>query len=206
MDAQGRVTFLSRLTLVTAARHTTPQVVFGDEPGSGEIVYTPTVQPVVDDLNLWNEASGQRSGGIQQIVDNQDSIDTYGRRTWQPSGTLLNTDDSAVLGILQYAVAIQSEPQTWLPVFTVDMLDLVGDGYVGQVLGLELLDQIQVNRHGSPGGGSELSQAALVEQIQETVTPTDWQIQFQIDPTPIVEGGWFTWDESEWDDNTRWFY
>jgi hypothetical protein len=180
VDVSGRARFVNRDALLAGTVYTTSQATFGDDTAAADIPFAPNPTLGLDDIDLFNEASGQRSGGARQVWDDNTSIDTYGRSTWQPAGTLLGISDAEVLGRCQYIVYNHADPQPRLSSITVDMFDLLE--VIAQptaIFGLELLYRVTVRRLGIPG--SAFSQQGLVEQISETVTPDSWTVTFGLD-------------------------
>lgn len=202
MTGDGKVRFLARDTLWTASLYQVSQATFGDDPG--EVQYQPSPSIALDDLDIYNEASGQRQGGIRIVVDNQPSIAEYGRTTWQPNGTLLGISDLEVQGRLQYVVNNYSEPVTRISSIDVDLLDAVGDDLVAPILALDLLYRVTVCRHGTPDGGTAFEQVSLIERIAETVTVDGWMVTLALDPADVSQQ--FVWGVSEWGATTKWAF
>lgn len=178
MTGDGKVKFLSRQSLWTQAVYTSSQGTVGDNVAGGDMPLQPGPTLGIDDIDLFNEAIAQRSGGNTQTASNSTSIASYGRVTWRAPTTLLGTSDTEVLGLTQYIVAKYQTPVVRLQAITVDLLELISPNLVSHLLSLDLLYRLTVERTQPPGGGTAFSQAANIEHITETVTPDTWKVTF----------------------------
>lgn len=183
IDVSGNVRFISRDNLITQTAYSTVQATFGDS--GTQIPFEPSPTLALDDIDLYNEASGQRQNGVTQVWDNAASIAAYGRTTWQPSGTLLGIEDSEVLGLCQYIVRNRATPVTRIQSIDINVLSLIQTaGQVATVMGLELLYQVEVQRAGVPG--TAFDQVGLVEKIDEIATPDTWTVTFGLDTADLT--------------------
>lgn len=181
MDTAGRVRFISRQTLASDGRYQVSSCTFGDNRAGGDIPFEPSPTLALDDIDLYNEARGQRNGGLVQVAQNATSIAAYGRNTWQPAGSLLGLTDSEVLGMTQYVVNNHSTPVPRVQSIDINVLALINApaNQLAAVFALELLYRVTVERLGIPG--SAFSQVSLVEHITERRTPDEWVITLGMD-------------------------
>ena len=93
----GAVVFRNRHAILTDARSTAPQGVFGDVPGAAETAGTElayrSVTRARDDATVANDVQATRAGGTLQEASDQASIDRYlFARTYTRSDLLLTAD------------------------------------------------------------------------------------------------------------------
>ena len=182
MTGAGVVRWMARQGLLTTSTSNTSQATFGDTVGS-EIPFEADPTMGLDDADIWNEATMARTGGVLQTASDATSITAYGRRTQNLSGLLHITDADAFYHS-QFVVGRFKQPVFRMQTIKINLLDFLGStSQVASVLALELLYRVMVNRHGPPGGGTAFQQVALVESIEETVTPEEWSITLALSPT-----------------------
>lgn len=203
MSGSGQVTFLSRQTLFGNALYITSQQTIGDNTAAGDLPFQPGPVLALDDIDLYNEATGTRNGGLTQLTDNNTSIEMYGRVTWEPPATLLGISDPEVATLTQYIVQKYSTPVERLQSITVNLLELITPGTVADLLALDLLYRITVERTVVPGGGTAFSQVLNIEHIVETVTPDTWTVEFA---TALADPGWWILGTSALGTGTRLAY
>ena len=191
MSTDGQVTFKSRQTLLGGANYTIPQAVFGDNTAAGDIPFLPAPDLARDDIDLYNEAAAQRTGGNMQVTDNNTSIAAYGRVTWSPPATLAGISDADVLSLTQYIVQKFSTPVDRLAAITVDLASVANTfpSVVGSLLLLDLLQLITVERTIMPGNATTFSQVGVIEHISETISGTGtWTITFGL---AVADPSWW---------------
>jgi len=180
IDVSGHVRFVSRAALVSESVYASSQVTFGEF--LGDVPFSPPPTLGIDDIDIYNEATGQRTGGKVQTVIDQTSIDEYGRATWSPAGQLLGISDDEVQGMMSYVVTNKSEPSQRLQSFDVNMWTLAVSDQCASVLGLELLTRVTVRRG---GGATNFEGVGQVEAIAENATPGGpWTVTLSLDPSP----------------------
>jgi hypothetical protein len=182
MTGDGKARLVSRQNLLSQALYMTSQATLGDNIAGGDIPFLPAPTLARDDLSLYNEAVGQRSGGAQQAASNNASIIKYGRSTGQPTAGLIGISDGEVLGLLAYMVNKYSNPVDRFSAVTVDLGALTGSlpALVPAILTLDLLQRITVERTHIPGNGVSFTQVANIQHLAETVTPTSWTITLDL--------------------------
>lgn len=201
MDAGGKVRFISRGTLFSSAPYQVPQAIFGDTIAT-QIPFQPGPTLTSDDLNLYNIATGQRKGGVAQSIEDYTSSANYGPQTWNPPANLIGISDQEVAARLQYVVNQYAKPTERFQTLIVNLIDLIAPNLCGQVLALELMEMIEIQRAGIPG--STFTQYGLVERISEVVDANSWQITFGTDVADT--GQYFEWGVSQWGQTTTWAY
>lgn len=187
MAGDGTATFLQRTARQTETRISTSQATFDDD--GTDLGYS--MLEFQNDLeNLYNDVRRTGSSGDEQSVQDDDSIDSYFRRTH--SETLLVTEDAvaqdlAALFLDRYKEPLQRVPQITVPVGR-DPATLFP-----AVLGRELLDRVTVRR--TPQGvGSVNSSENLVERITHRFDTKTWETTFALSPGFITD--YFTLDSA----------
>ena len=180
MGTDGRVRFISRQTTFSNPLYTQSQVVIGDSFVGNDLPFDPSPTIAIDDIDLYNEATATRQNGLTQRTVVASSITSYGRSTWQPPSQLLGISDAEVLAMTQYVTFKFGTPVTRVQSVTVDLLNLITPNLVGNLLSLDLLYQVTVERLGVPGGGQGFSQTANIEKITEIATPDQYKVSFAL--------------------------
>jgi hypothetical protein len=163
------LTFRDRLTTTGS----TAEVVFADD-GSG--VDFEEVNRSDDARTLYTRVTVDREGGIAQTsVNEQAEIDFDGARALSYTGLLLNSDtDSASLA--DYLVGTLSIPEQRIEQVIVKV-PTVESAMLPALLALDLASIVQVVW--TPLGiGNDLDVVAVVEGMNETITPFDHVITF----------------------------
>lgn len=180
IDGEGKPTFYDRHHRLTGTRSTAVQYVFGDGGGS-EIAYEPGVEPVWDEVDLWNEIIGQREGGEPQRVFDQPSIDASGQRTLQDSG-LQSADDNDVFDRVTFKLSLYKDSSARvrnLP-FARDDSDSL---FYPAALDVQLWDRVEFKQRLE--GSATYSQIALVEGIRYDVTGGSQELKVTLSLSPI---------------------
>lgn len=145
MDAQGRVTFVQRHSLITSP-YTVSQTTFRDAIAGGAGYTFVDAQPSYDLDNTFNEWTGTRTGGTSQTVSDATSISRYGLRSQQFSSVV--TTDNEVSSQAQWKLAQFKDPLNRIEAITVK--PGTDTGFWQTVLGLELGERVTV-REQPPG-------------------------------------------------------
>jgi hypothetical protein len=99
LNAQGWAVFRNRKAMITAARSTTSQALFGDDPAgyavSGELPYA-DVKPSTGDDTMVNRVSVSCVGGTEQIVEDTLSESRYLTKSHTRNDLLMQTDAEAL--------------------------------------------------------------------------------------------------------------
>lgn len=152
----GKLTFIER----EALQARTSSATFGD---SGADIPYEKLAVRYDDQDLWTEVDSKGAGGLTATASDATAKTSFGTRTLSED-TLV--DDGNELqdhadGLLLTYKAAALRPSS---------MDLAGVGSVVQQLSRTLGDQITVHRN-PPGGGAQMSFAALIEGIQHHSDP-----------------------------------
>lgn len=200
MAGDGKVRFIQRMNILTSTVTATNQATFGDTIGT-EIPFEPNPDLALDSVDIWNEAVITRQGGVALQFEDAASVAAYGRRTYSAGGQLHETD-AVSLYHAQWIVSRLKSPLTRLRALRVNLLGILSNvAQTDTVLALDLLYRVTANRHGVPGGGTAFTQVALIERIEETVTPDSWELVFELSPTDAQNNYW-TLDTSALDAGT----
>jgi len=158
LDAEGRVTFVSRDSLTASLA--TPLYDFSDD-GTG-IAFQNAVT-AYDDTLIVNDVTVTRLSGSPQNVFNQDSIDTYFIHSGIREGILVQTDAEA-LDQASMLLATRKETETRIDSIQLNLED--GDDVNRCTAGLaaELLDCVQVTK--VMPGATSISQTLLIQGLQ----------------------------------------
>lgn len=161
LDAEGRVTFLSR-SAVTASL-ATPVYAFSDT-GSG-IAFQGAVV-ALDDSLVVNDVTVTRAGGTAQNVFDQDSIDKYFIHSGSRDNILVQTDTES-LNMAQTLLATRKDTETRIDSIQLNLED--GDDITRCVSGLavELMDCVNVTK--AMPGSTSITQTLLVQGLAHDV-------------------------------------
>lgn len=157
LDAEGRVTFVSRDTLTASLA--TPLYNLSDT-GSG--IAFENAKTAYDDTLIVNDVTVTRSGGTPQNVYNQPSIDTYFIHSGVREGILVQTDAEA-LDQASMLLATRKDTETRIDSVQLNLED--GDDVTRVTAGLamELLDCVQVTK--AMPGDTTITQTLLVQGL-----------------------------------------
>lgn len=162
LDAEGRVTFLSR-SAVTASL-ASPVYTFADD-GSGIAFQNAVV--ALDDSLVVNDVTVTRAGGSAQNVFDQDSIDKYFIHSGVRDGVLVQTDQEA-LDMASMLLSTRKETETRIDSIVLNLED--GDNVARVVAGLnaELMDCVDVIK--IMPGSTTINQTLLVQGLHHDIT------------------------------------
>lgn len=163
VDAQGRMTFVSRTSLITSP-YTLSQATFCDAAAGGGFPFVDSV-PVYDLDTTFNDWSGTRTGGVTQTASDATSRARYGKRSQQVTTEV--TSDNTVLAQMQWKNSQFKDPLNRIESLTV----MPGDSttFWQAVLGLELGERITVRE--KPPGFTSVNQADYVIQSIDALFP-----------------------------------
>jgi hypothetical protein len=117
LDAEGRVTFLSRSAVTTSLA--SPVYTFADD-GSGIAFQNAVV--ALDDSLVVNDVTVTRAGGTAQNVFDQDSIDKYFIHSGNRDGVLVQTDTEA-LDMASMLLSTRRETETRIDSIVLNLED-----------------------------------------------------------------------------------
>ena len=188
-DASGVVQFRNRHYIYTNSTSTTSQATFGYSTAGGILHYLPGLVPALDDLDLWNNVTVARTGGVPQNAQNTTSQTAYGRRTLTGKTGLLYNSDLESLAAAQQLMAWYSTPQTRVRSITVDNLTANGANLI-QMLSRQLLDRITVVWKPLDGSTVDFNQSSFIEAINHDVDAATqtWKTTWAITPIAANQG------------------
>lgn len=159
MDAKNHLRFYDHYRVSSEAS----QITFSDTGGAGQIPYAAIAQNS-QALLLYNQVTGTRTGGTQQIANDLTSQAEYGIRTLALS-SLENVNDLAVLELCQYIVSRYSQPDVRFGSVTVELSRFTST-VRESLAALELVELVTVLRT-PPGSGSPttLSKLSIIDGI-----------------------------------------
>ena len=161
LDAEGRVTFLSRSAVTTSLA--SPAYTFSDT-GSGIAFQNAVV--ALDDTLVVNDVTVTRAGGTAQNVFDQDSIDKYFIHSGVRDGILVQTDTES-LSMAQMLLSTRKETETRIDSIQLNLED--GDDVTRVTAGLaiELMDCVDVTK--AMPGSTSITQTLLVQGLAHDV-------------------------------------
>lgn len=162
LDAEGRVTFLSR-SAVTASL-ASPVYTFADD-GLGIAFQNAVV--ALDDSLVVNDVTVTRAGGTAQNVFDQDSIDKYFIHSGNRSGILVQTDVEA-LDMAQMLLSTRKETETRIDSIVLNLEDGDDVSRVTAGLAIELMDCVDITK--VMPGSTTITQTLLVQGLNHDIT------------------------------------
>ena len=172
MDGGGNVVFRNRDALLTDARSTTPQAVFGDDEAGGELGYAHNgLSFSTDRETMYNRVIGQRDAGAVQQVDDGAAQGRYRIKSWSKTDLVL-ADDGQVLDYASWILNLSKEPENRFTSMTIyPFAD--PDNLMPEVLGRIIGDRITVIRR-PPGGGTPIERDVFIRGIKHEITMSNW--------------------------------
>lgn len=167
IDAAGALTFKDRESLQVLT-----DVVFTDE---GDGIPFSNIEASYGGEAIRNAISVSRlNGGTVTATDN-DSIDEYGRVSFDLSNTLL-VDDTEAQTVADILLSRYKEPR--LRISALDVIaNALSDEQLNDVLALDLGDRVTIDF--TPSGiGDKISEGLVVESIEHTIDPTQHRMRF----------------------------
>lgn len=207
MDGRGRIVFVGRHTLLSAARHTTSFAIFGDdltgsssatgfdenigfdeadvpfdgEAGDTELPYVDVV-PTFSNVNIRNRVQITRAGAGPIVAKDDASIAEYGMRSYSRSS--LSPDAPDARNIAQWILDHYKDPALRFDKLTIlprrDPTHLWP-----HALGRDVGDRITVRRR-PQGIGSAIEKDVLIEGISTTITPGSWVTTWDLTPAETL--------------------
>lgn len=196
----GVATFYGRRHLLTAARSTEPQVVFGDADDGTVVPYEPNgLDPAMDESEIYNDVIAQRTDGLPQRASSQSSIETYGQRTMSETG-LIVADDNEALARAQFKADLYAEPMPRIRSMTFSERDTLPIATAfPPALGLELWDRI-IYRQQLPDSAL-WEQDSIIEGLSHNYNGDTGELKVTISmsslPASLSEGGYWILNQSE---------
>lgn len=162
----------------------TSRATFG-ESYPGQIPYRDTAEYSDDDTLLATVASVTPLGGTAVVVSNA----AYGASQWVSTITRNLVSSSVLLATAaaQYLVGRYGNPSPRIPALSVDLPTVVrlAPSTVPAILSAKVSDRFTWTR----AAPTPLTQDVYVEQIQESIAPGHWQLQFALSPA-VDNAGW----------------
>lgn len=162
LDAEGRVTFLSR-TAVTQSL-ASPVYTFADD-GSGIAFQNAVV--ALDDSLVVNDVTVTRAGGTPQNVFDQDSIDKYFIHSGARDGILVQTNQEA-LDMANMLLSTRKETETRIDSILLNLEDGDDITRVNAGLAIELMDCVEITK--LMPGSTSITQTLLVQGLHHDIT------------------------------------
>jgi hypothetical protein len=179
MDGQGRVVFRNRQAILTDARSSTAQGVFGGLPGTVHPAGTERECALVsrpdDDTTLANDIQATRVGGALQEAQDPASESTYlFARSYSRSDLILQ-DDPTTMQWADYVLYLAKGDE-----FRIDEVTITPgvdpDNLFPQALGRELGDRVEVWKR--PPNVTAYSKDLFIRGIDHQFTPLWWQTKW----------------------------
>lgn len=161
LDAEGRVTFLSRSAVTTSLA--SPAYTFNDT-GTGIAFQNAVV--ALDDSLVVNDVTVTRAGGTAQNVFDQDSIDKYFIHSGVRDGILVQTNTEA-LDMAQMLLSTRKETETRIDSIQLNLEDGDNVARVTAGLAIELMDCVEVTK--AMPGSTTITQTLLVQGLDHDV-------------------------------------
>jgi len=162
LDAEGRVTFLSRSAVTTSLA--SPVYDFADD-GTGIAFQNAVV--ALDDSLVVNDVTVTRSGGSAQNVFDQDSIDKYFIHSGNRDGILVQTDAEA-LDMAEMLLSTRKETETRIDSILLNLEDGDDVNRVTAGLAIELMDCVDITK--VMPGSTSITQTLLVQGLHHDIT------------------------------------
>lgn len=162
LDAEGRVTFLSRSAVTTSLA--SPVYTFADD-GSGIAFQNAIV--ALDDSLVVNDVTVTRAGGSAQNVFDQDSIDKYFIHSGNRDGILVQTDQES-LDMANMLLSTRRETETRIDAITLNLEDGDDVSRVTAGLAVELMDCVEITK--VMPGSTSITQTLLVQGLHHDIT------------------------------------
>lgn len=186
VSAEGVITFVGRFGRTDLTRMNTSQATFSDATdGTYEDITYP-----YDDQLIYNDVRRTREGGVEQSVEDADSIGSYFRKVHTESGLVMSTDAQAQALAVVFLERYK-EPQQRIDGLTIDPNNDPTEQYP-HVLGLDILDRITVTRTPQEVG-DPISEDYWIQGISHSWSGFQWRTSYYV--TPVDQFEWFTFDD-----------
>ena len=157
VDGSGFFVFHDRHHRLKAP-YTVAQAVFSDNPGVGEFLYSALTMQQSKIINVWRVT---RSGGVEQVAEDDESIDANGGRLEESIATL-HVDDVTAFKYAQWRLSQTKDPRERFVSMLVEPLD--DEDLWAQVFARSLGDRVTVKRT-PPGAAEQIVQDGHIEAI-----------------------------------------
>lgn len=168
--ADGTLTFRNR----TATLNDEAAVVFSDDRTAG-IPYRNVTQRSTADL-LFTRVTGESetTGNPLSAVADAAATDEYLIRTL-PLGTLFTIDDTETQNLIDYYLSRFKTPELRFQTATLNMAALSA-GQVSEVVALELIDVVTVERTAPLGIGAAIERLSIVDGVHHQIAHGAWTV------------------------------
>lgn len=168
IDGAGRVVFRDRNDAFPAGASTRT---FADTGAAGAVEYA-EIDVALDDQLLYNRVAVTRTGGVEQVVTDSTSVDTYQRRTLQVTDIPL-ADDTQAATLASFLLAKRKDPG--LRVQSIGIKTYKTFQAIAAAMNTDLLDVINVIRSAP---SSTFQDDLVVSGISHQITADDWDTTF----------------------------
>lgn len=181
MDRQGQAVFRNRRAMLTSARSTTSQALFGDDPAgyaiSGELPYS-DVKPTTPDEVIVNSVDVSRVGGTEQHVEDAVSTGRYLTKSHSRDDLLMTTDAEALNWGQSILYQYAQPPRRFARIEFNRPAPAVEAVLWPVLLGAQFADRITV-RARPAGGGSVIEKDCFIRGIEMSSPDTaNWSSAF----------------------------
>lgn len=190
VDQVGNFVFNDRWYTSTGAGWFVQGVMASDDDTSHHQPMVGSVVPASDDLDIWNDVvtQTQADDSLPQRSQDAASIARYGRRSLTGYTSLPYDYDQTAAGCGQTLCAAYAQPQPRIRSISFDNAAGAGANFP-LMLGLQLLEMVQVSWQPVDGSNSPLVQNYLVEAITHEVSQAHWKTTFAL----ALPYSWLTW-------------
>lgn len=199
IDSDGTFVFLSRNSIQTATRQTTPQLVFGDNAANGEIPYQTITIENSDTLVRSKVAISNPNFDDDVVVSSAVSITDHGELTY--TRTVIDATEAAMHATADFILAQYKQPKSRVLGVTIPTsrpTSTYPTGLYAPMLSLRFGDRVTVIRR-PPGGGDPIEQDCFVEYRTHKADARTrfWstELGFSFAPDSSSYG---LWDSAEW--------
>lgn len=167
IDSSGSLTFKDRESLQVLTN-----VVFSDEGGG---IPFSNIEASYGGEAIRNAISVSRLNGGTVTSSDSDSIEEYGRASFDLSNTLL-VDDTEAQTVADILLSRYKEPR--LRISAVDVIaNALNEAQLDDLLSLDLGDRVTIDF--TPSGiGDKISEGLIVESIEHTIDPSQHRVRF----------------------------
>lgn len=161
LDAEGRVTFLSRSQVTSSLA--SPVYTFADD---GSAIAFQNAVVALDDSLVVNDVTVTRSGGSAQNVYDQDSIDKYFIHSGNRDGILVQSDQES-LDMASMLLSTRKETETRIDSIVLNLEDGDNVSRVTAGLAIELMDCVEITK--VMPGSTSITQTLLVQGLHHDI-------------------------------------
>ena len=197
VDRAGKVTFLDHYaTLISRPRSLTSQATFGNEAGE---INPSSLELAADTDGIANVIRVTHIDGSVSEASDATSVAKYGALALEEASIAHSAVEAT--GQAEWELMRLKDPQALrIRSLTVELFE----SNVERLCALELMDRVTANWT-PPGGGSRISQEALISKITHDMTPDTWRMTIEMMPLGLADTQFWRWGTSAWEDpDTRW--